>query len=211
MRLRDWAPILPASRPARAPRVVSAARRRDRVEALAAEIAAAGREALPATMDVSEKFRFPRPMTARRSHLRDDSYSAIIANAGVAAPGRSDRPSGWRKTSAILKPNVRWLAAYRRVGARRLIAAGSRENGVGRIVLIGSITATITGQDVIISLRQLGCRCHLGRNLAKEWVRLGINVNAMQPGYIQTELANIWFSSEAARRIVGFNVAGCSQ
>ena len=29
---------------------------------------------------------------------------------------------------------------------------------------------------------------HLGRNLAREWVRSGVNVNVIQPGYIRTEL-----------------------
>jgi NAD(P)-dependent dehydrogenase (short-subunit alcohol dehydrogenase family) len=47
---------------------------------------------------------------------------------------------------------------------------------------------------------------HLGRNLAREWVRLGVNVNVIQPGYIQTDLAAEWFASEAGKaQIAGFH------
>jgi NAD(P)-dependent dehydrogenase (short-subunit alcohol dehydrogenase family) len=37
---------------------------------------------------------------------------------------------------------------------------------------------------------------HLGRQLAREWVRQGINVNTLQPGWIPTEINAAWFSSE---------------
>jgi NAD(P)-dependent dehydrogenase (short-subunit alcohol dehydrogenase family) len=47
---------------------------------------------------------------------------------------------------------------------------------------------------------------HLGRQFAREWVRQGINVNTVQPGYIQTEIAGDWFQTEGgARQIAGFH------
>ena len=41
---------------------------------------------------------------------------------------------------------------------------------------------------------------HLGRQFAREWVRQGINVNTIQPGYIQTEIAGDWFQTEGGQR-----------
>ena len=38
------------------------------------------------------------------------------------------------------------------------------------------------------------------RQFAREWVRQGINVNTIQPGYIQTEIAGDWFQTEGGQR-----------
>ena len=184
-------------------RVVLAARRRDRVEALAAEIAAAGGAALPVTMDVSDEISVSAAYDEGQATF--GTIDTIIANAGVATSGRSTEISAGAMLG-ILETNVLGVLLTAREGARRLIAAGSRENGVGRIVLIGSITAEMTGQGDTIYCASKAAVAHLGRNLAKEWVRLGINVNVMQPGYIQTELAKDWFSSEGGKaQIAGFN------
>lgn len=184
-------------------RVVLAARRRDRVEALAAEIAAAGGAALPVTMDVSDEISVSAAYDEGQATF--GTIDTIIANAGVATSGRSTEISAGAMLG-ILETNVLGVLLTAREGARRLIAAGSRENGVGRIVLIGSITAEMTGQGDTIYCASKVAVAHLGRNLAKEWVRLGINVNVMQPGYIQTELAKDWFSSEGGKaQIAGFN------
>ena len=41
--------------------------------------------------------------------------------------------------------------------------------------------------------------------LAREWARKGINVNAICPGYVETELNDEWFASEKGKaQIDGF-------
>jgi NAD(P)-dependent dehydrogenase (short-subunit alcohol dehydrogenase family) len=41
--------------------------------------------------------------------------------------------------------------------------------------------------------------------LAREWVNKGINVNALCPGYVETELNDDWFKSEKGQKqITGF-------
>jgi len=184
-------------------RVVLAARRVDRVEALAAEIRAAGGEALPVAMDVSDEASVIAAFDAAEAAF--GTVDTIIANAGVSAPGRSTEITVDAMRS-VLDTNVLGVLLTAREGARRLVAAGSRESGAGRIVLIGSITAEMTGQGESIYSASKAAVAHLGRNLAKEWVRLGINVNVIQPGYIQTELSGDWFSSEGGKaQIASFN------
>ena len=183
-------------------RVIVAARREDRVQALAAEIRAAGGEALPVAMDVSDELSVSAAFDAAEAAF--GTVDTIIANAGVSAPGRSIEIS-IEAIRSVLDTNVLGVLLTAREGARRLIAAGSRENERGRIVLIGSVTAEMTGQGETIYCASKAAVAHLGRNLAKEWARLGVNVNVIQPGYISTELAGDWFTSEGGKsQIAGF-------
>ena len=91
-------------------------------------------------------------------------------------------------------------AAVKARSVLQMIAAGFRDSGRGRIVLIGSITAELTAQgDAAYAASKAGV-AHLGRQFAREWVRQGINVNTIQPGYIQTEIAGDWFQTEGGQR-----------
>lgn len=184
-------------------RVVLAARRLDRVQALATEIRATGSEAFPVAMDVSDEKSVIAAFDSAETAF--GTVDSVIANAGVSAPGRSTEIS-IESMRSVLDTNILGVLLTAREGARRMIAAGSRDYGRGRIVLIGSITAEMTGQGETIYSASKAAVAHLGRNLAKEWARLGVNVNVIQPGYIQTELSGDWFKSEAGlAQIAGFN------
>lgn len=184
-------------------RVVLAARRLDRVQDLAKEIRATGNEAFPVAMDVSDEKSVTAAFDAAETAF--GPVDTIIANAGVSAPGRSTEIS-IESMRSVLDTNVLGVLLTAREGARRMIAAGSRDDGRGRILLIGSITAEMTGQGETIYSASKAAVAHMGRNLAKEWARLGVNVNVIQPGYIQTELSGDWFKSEAGlAQISGFN------
>ena len=184
-------------------RVVLAARRLDRVQDLAKEIRATGNEAFPVAMDVSNEKSVTAAFDAAETAF--GPVDTIIANAGVSAPGRSTEIS-IESMRSVLDTNVLGVLLTAREGARRMIAAGSRDDRRGRILLIGSITAEMTGQGETIYSASKAAVAHMGRNLAKEWARLGVNVNVIQPGYIQTELSGDWFKSEAGlAQISGFN------
>lgn len=43
----------------------------------------------------------------------------------------------------------------------------------------------------------------MGKVLAREWVRQGINVNVISPGYVRTELNSDWFDTDAGKRQIG--------
>lgn len=181
-------------------KVVLGARRVERVEALAAEI---GADASAVALDVGDEGSTIAAYDA--AEARFGTVDTIVANAGMSHAGRATEVSveGLRQ---LLDAN--FLGAYLTVreGAKRLIAAGSRESGKGRAVIVGSITAHLTGHgDSAYAASKAGV-AHLGRNLAREWVRQGINVNVVQPGYVQTEIAGDWFQSEGgAHQIAGFH------
>ena len=99
----------------------------------------------------------------------------------------------------VIDTNLVGTYLVSREGARRMIAAGSREKEDGRIVLIGSITAEQNGTgDAAYAATKAGL-AHLGRQFAREWVRQGINVNTLQPGWIPTEINDDWFASERGK------------
>lgn len=177
-------------------RVVIGARRVDRVEALAARL---GDSALPVSIDVTDEASIAAAFDAAEAHF--GTVDTVIANAGVANGGRTVDVSAdaLRQTIAT---NFTGVLLTAREGAKRMIAAGSRDSGRGRIVLMGSITAHTTNTGDSTYAASKAAVAHLGRNLAREWVRQGINVNVIQPGYIQTEIAGDWFESEGGEKQV---------
>lgn len=173
-----------------------AARRLDRVQALAETINADGGRAIAVAMDVTSESSVVAAFDTSESVF--GTADTIIANAGVVAPGRSTEV-GIDALRNVLDTNVLGVMITAREGARRLMAAGSRDDNRGRIVLIGSITAEMTGQGDAMYSAGKAAVAHMGRTLAREWVRQGVNVNVIQPGYIDTELAGEWFNSAGGK------------
>jgi NAD(P)-dependent dehydrogenase (short-subunit alcohol dehydrogenase family) len=183
--------------------VVLGARRTDRTEALAASLCEAGHKALAVPMDVTDEESVIAAYDAAEAAF--GTVDTIIANAGTSGGGRSTETKvKWVRS--VIDTNLLGVYLTVREGAKRLIAAGSRDRENGRIVLIGSITAGMTGQgDAAYAATKAGV-AHLGRQFAREWVRQGINVNTIQPGYIKTELSGEWFDTEGGKaQIAGWH------
>ncbi|MDP3908427.1 SDR family NAD(P)-dependent oxidoreductase [Novosphingobium sp.] len=175
-------------------KVVIGARRMERVAALAAEL---GDAALPLAMDVTDEASLIAAFDAAEAKF--GTVDTVICNAGIAHDGRSTHVSA-ADMAAVVATNFNGVYLTAREGARRMIAANFKDSGRGRIVVIGSITAELTGQgDSAYAATKAGV-AHLARQFAREWVRQGINVNTIQPGYIQTEIAGDWFQTEGGQR-----------
>jgi NAD(P)-dependent dehydrogenase (short-subunit alcohol dehydrogenase family) len=177
-------------------RVVLGARRRDRVEALAKEIGDAGSVALPVALDITDEASVIAAYDTAEAAF--GTVDGIVANAGIGTGGRSTDTTA-QGLRAVLDTNLLGTYLVAREGARRLIAAGSREKENGRIVLIGSITADQNGTgDAMYAATKAGL-AHLARQFAKEWIRQGINVNTIQPGMIPTAINVEWYATERGR------------
>lgn len=184
-------------------RVVLAARRVERIAALADELQASGTQALAVAMDVTDEASVRRAFDAAEAAF--GTVDTVIANAGVSAPGRSIDVAS-EALRGLIETNVLGVMLTAREGARRMIAAGSRDTGKGRILLVGSMgaIASIPGETFYCASK--AAVASMGRNLAREWVRLGVNVNVIQPGFILTEMASDWFETEAGKaQVAGFN------
>ena len=170
--------------------VALGARRFERVAALAGEL---GENALPVALDVTDEASVAAAYDA--TEARFGTVNGVVANAGIGTGGRAtDIPADALR--GLTDTNLLGAMLVAREGARRMIASGSAAREDGRIVLIGSITAERAGLgDALYAATKAGL-AHLARNLAREWIRLGVNVNTLQPGIIPTEANTAWFASE---------------
>lgn len=170
-------------------RVAIGARRVERVQALADRLGAA---ALPLAIDVTEEASIVAAYDAAEAAF--GTVDTVVANAGQSNAGRATDVTEAALRSTI-DVNFTGVFLTAREGAKRLIAAGVHERGQGRVVLIGSITAHMTAQGDSAYAASKAAVAHLGRNLAREWVRAGVNVNVIQPGYIRTGINGDWFET----------------
>ena len=174
-------------------RVVIGARRVDKISALAEEL---GDAALAVEMDVTDEASIIAAYDA--AEARYGTVDTVIANAGIAKAGRSTDLSA-ADIAAVVDTNFTGLYLTAREGAKRMIAAGFKDSERGRIVLIGSITAESTGGGETAYAAIKAGVAHLGRQFAREWVRQGVNVNTIQPGYVETEIQGDWFDTPAGQ------------
>jgi len=119
----------------------------------------------------------------------------VIANAGMNIEGSIvDLPI--EAFDEVMAVNLRGVFLTVREGARRLLAAGSRERGHGRMVITCSVTASHVSPGVAVYSASKAGVLQMGRVLARDWARQGINVNMICPGYIRTALNSDWFDTE---------------
>ncbi len=176
-------------------RVVIAARRVDRLEALAREISAAGGTAVPVALDVTDPASVAECFAAAEKAA--GPITVVINNAGVTDPAFITRMSEqqWR---GVLDVNLDGVFRVGQAAARRMIAnktGGSIVNiasivGLGAIKTLGAYAAS---KAAVIALT---------RTMALELARDNIRVNALAPGYISTELNDAFWETEAGKRMI---------
>ncbi|PZR31481.1 MAG: short-chain dehydrogenase [Caulobacter segnis] len=166
-------------------RVVLTARRLEALAAVAAEITARGGQATCAPMDVTDE----RSVVAAFDRAEADAgpIDTVIANAGIGGGGRStEMPVA--AFSSIMSVNATGAFLTAREAGRRMIANGSRERQDGRILIVASAAAHTPVAGLAAYNASKAAAAMLGRSLAVEWVRQGINVNVLCPGYIRTDI-----------------------
>ncbi|MGH6614604.1 SDR family NAD(P)-dependent oxidoreductase [Sphingomonas sp.] len=178
-------------------RVVVGARRTAQLADLVQAIEDKGGAALAVPMDVTDEASVIAAYDA--AETRFGAVDTVIANAGMNVAGPALEVDA-DAIDAVMAVNVRGVFLTVREGARRMIAAGSPDNGRGRIVIISSITATAISPGLALYAASKAASLQLGRTLARDWVRQGINVNILCPGYIETNLNADWFQTEGGAR-----------
>jgi NAD(P)-dependent dehydrogenase (short-subunit alcohol dehydrogenase family) len=177
-------------------KVVIGARRAALLDRLADEIAAAGGEALPVTVDVGDEASIVAAYDAAAA--RFGPVDTVIANAGLNVAGSAlGLPAA--SFDQMIAVNLRGVFLTVREGARRMVAAGASDRGHGRIVIISSITAQHPSAGIAPYSATKAAVAQMGRSLAKDWAAKGINVNVLCPGYVATEMNDAIWETPAGR------------
>ncbi len=177
-------------------RVAIAARRVDRLEALAAELRAAGHEALPVAIDVAS---VASVRAGAQAVLEAWGPIDILVNtAGISIPAKLESTEE-AEYDAVLDTNLKGAFFMAQAAAKQMMAA-KRE---GRIVNIASIVGMrAVGQLSSYGMSKAGM-IQMTHSMAREWGRYEINTNAIAPGYIATDISADFLATEAGAKWVG--------
>jgi 3-oxoacyl-[acyl-carrier protein] reductase len=128
-----------------------------------------------------------------------DTFGAIyglVNNAGIGTEGllATMRNS---EIEALIRLNVLSPIVLTKYVVRHMMA-----DGAGRIVNISSIIASTGYNGLSVYAASKAAATGFTRSLAREVGRLGITVNAIAPGFVDTELTRS-LDDDSRRRIVG--------
>jgi NAD(P)-dependent dehydrogenase (short-subunit alcohol dehydrogenase family) len=165
-------------------RLVIAARRRDRLDALASELG--GDRVHAVTCDVTDPADCDGLVAAALEHGRID---VLVNNAGVGEPIAAEQEDvehfRW-----IVDVNLNAVFQLTQLVGRHMI-----ENGAGSIInnasVLGLVASTPIKQASYCASK--GAVVNLTRELACQWARKGVRVNALAPGWFPSEMtAQMW-------------------
>ena len=171
--------------------LVLAARRADRLESLQAELVRQNVTAKTVELDVQSSDSISAALAAA------GPLDVVVNNAGISIvkPALEMPDKDW---DAVVDTNLRgaWLIAQG--AAKRWVA----EKRPGSIVNIASILGLRTiGQVAPYNASKAGL-IHLTRALAMEWARYHIRVNAICPGYIETEMNSAFWKTPGGQKLI---------
>jgi NAD(P)-dependent dehydrogenase (short-subunit alcohol dehydrogenase family) len=179
-------------------KVIVAARRKEKLDELVKEIGAD--KAFAVQCDVTDEAAVVALYDAAEKKF--GLVDTVINNAGMTHTNNAltQDIAEFRKIMDLNVTSV-WMVA--REAARRLVKAGPEHSMRGRIVNIASMAGRHVIPNVTAYNASKAACAHLTRSLAREWARYGLNVNALSPGYVATELTEEWLNGEGGQKTIG--------
>jgi NAD(P)-dependent dehydrogenase (short-subunit alcohol dehydrogenase family) len=172
--------------------VAIAGRRADRLGEVKSEIERAGGRCAGVVLDVTDAARIAPAFDEVEKAL--GPVDILVNNAGMNARGFVTEITV-EDFDTVMNTNLRGPFLMAREAGKRMIA---RKTG-GRIINTGSIGTFRALPGIAaycISKAAIGM---MTQCLAQEWARYDINVNAICPGYIETDLNAAWLHSDSGK------------
>ena len=176
-------------------RVVLAARRLEKLEALAEEIKSNDGEALAVAMDVTD----PKSVESAFAAVQDEfgaPADIIVNNSGISRDDWFHKMTedDWR---AVMDCNLDGVWRVAKAGTKALMEAGKP----GSIINIASITARRPQHTIAAYAASKAAVEHFTRVMALELARYGIRSNAIAPGYFKTDINDEFLESEQGEKM----------
>jgi NAD(P)-dependent dehydrogenase (short-subunit alcohol dehydrogenase family) len=180
--------------------VVLAARRIERLERLRGEIAEAGGVAHVVPLDVTDLASIESAVA--QAEREAGPIDILVNNSGVSNTIRllDVQPADF---DFVFDTNIRGAFFVAQAVARRMVerakADPSRE---ARIVNIASMAGVKALPGIGVYGMSKAAAIQMTRAMAAEWGRFNINVNAILPGYIRTEINEAHWETEGGRKLI---------
>ena len=179
----------------RGAKVMLAARRLDRLEAVRSEIAASGGTAACVALDLTDPAAIEAAAEAAEAAL--GPVDVLVNNAGIAV-NKAVMDQSVADWDAVAGTNLRGPFLMSQAVARRMIARGQG----GSIVNVASVLGLgVIGQLAPYAAAKAGL-IQLTKAMALELARHAIRVNAIAPGYVETEMNSAFFHTEPGQKLI---------
>jgi NAD(P)-dependent dehydrogenase (short-subunit alcohol dehydrogenase family) len=180
--------------------VVLASRRVERLKELRAEIEAEGGAAHVVALDVTDYGSIKSAIA--HAETEAGPIDILVNNSGVSTTQRlvDVTPEDY---AYVMDTNQRGAFFVAQEAAKRMIARAKGDpKKQHRIINIASVAGLRVLPQIGIYCMSKAAVVHMTKSMAVEWGRYGINVNAICPGYISTELNEAHFASEKGRALI---------
>lgn len=175
-------------------KVALGARRVDRLSELAKEIAAFDGRAIPVELDVTDLESVRGCVATAETELGAVSILVNNAGLGIAEPVLELSEADWDR---VMATNLKGAWAMAQEVARHMVRLGHG----GSIVNIASVLGLVAGgQGVAYSASKAGL-VNMTRALAVDLAAHAIRVNAIAPGYFETEMTHDLLSGPQGERL----------
>ncbi len=176
-------------------KVAVTARRLDRLEALSAEIVASGGQAGPFALDVRDPASVEQ--VARDAAAALGPIDILVNNAGISV---AKRPEDFTLDDYdfVHETNVKGPFLLAQAVGREMIKRGLG----GKIINISSMMALRVTAKLTLYGMSKAAIAQMTKQMALEWARHDIQVNAICPGYIETEMNAKHWLTEAGKGMV---------
>jgi NAD(P)-dependent dehydrogenase (short-subunit alcohol dehydrogenase family) len=183
--------------------VVLAARRVERLKTLRAELEAAGGDAHVVALDVTDTDSIRSAVAHAETEM--GTIDILVNNSGISTTQKlvDVTPEDFDDVMGVNTRGAFFMAQEvgRRMIARSRGAAPGTFTG-GRIVNVASMAGLRPLSQIGVYAMSKAAVIHMTKAMALEWGRYGINVNALCPGYIDTEINHHHWQTEAGQKLV---------
>lgn len=174
-------------------KIVITGRREDRLMAVKQKIERAGGVAHALRLDVTNVAQIKA--CAAETERLVGPISLVVNNAGLNIQSRVAELSE-SDYDSIMNTNVKGMFYVAQTFAQRMLALKIK----GRIVNIASIGALKPLPGLVAYSMSKAAVAMMTKGMAREWAKHHIAVNALCPGFIETELNAEWFASEGGKK-----------